>query len=50
VGVLGEDEAAELYRAATDPSAAARAIKDAAIEKGTTDNVSVICVSCSPRE
>jgi serine/threonine protein phosphatase PrpC len=47
--VLTDDEAAVLCLAAGDPAAGARAIKDAAVAKGSSDNVSVICVSCRPK-
>jgi serine/threonine protein phosphatase PrpC len=48
--VTTDDEAAAMFVAATDPGAAARLIKDHAIEHGSSDNVSAICLSCKPKE
>lgn len=48
--VMSDEEAAEIFRKSQNPSAAACAIKDEAIKKGSTDNITVMCVSLCPRE
>jgi serine/threonine protein phosphatase PrpC len=48
--VMSDDEVAAIFVGAPDPGAAARAIKDGAIAKGSDDNVSVICVHFRPKE
>jgi serine/threonine protein phosphatase PrpC len=48
--VMNEDEAGNLFVQAEDPGTAAKLIKDMAIERGTSDNVTVLCVSCKPKE
>ncbi|KAH0791912.1 protein phosphatase 2C [Histomonas meleagridis] len=48
--VMEDQEAAEILCSASDAAAAARAIKEKAIQKGTQDNVTVICVTLKPKE
>jgi serine/threonine protein phosphatase PrpC len=48
--VMSDDEAVAVFVDTPDPGAAARAIKDSAIAKGSEDNVSVICVQFKPKE
>jgi serine/threonine protein phosphatase PrpC len=48
--VVPDEQAAALFKAASDPGAAARAIKDEALDKGSDDNVTVICVNLKRKE
>ena len=48
--VMSDEEAAAIFMTTKNPSAAACAIKDEAIKKGSTDNITVMCVSLCPRE
>ena len=47
--VLTDVEVGRLCMENPEPSLAARAIKDAAVKAGSTDNITVICVSLKPK-
>lgn len=48
--VMDDQEAADMLCQSPDAASAARAIKDAAIQKGTSDNVTVLCVTLKPKQ
>jgi serine/threonine protein phosphatase PrpC len=48
--VMSDEEAVAIFAETPDPGAAARAIKEASISKGSDDNISVICVRFKPKE
>ena len=47
--VMTDQEAARMYKAAKTPAGAAKAIKKAALENKTTDNIVVVCVDLMPK-
>jgi serine/threonine protein phosphatase PrpC len=48
--VMTDEDAAGLFNQTEDAGAAARLIKDEAMQRGSDDNVSVICVRLKPKE
>jgi serine/threonine protein phosphatase PrpC len=46
--VMTDQMAADIYARCRDPIEAARVIKAEALKRGTTDNVSVMCVELRP--
>lgn len=48
--VMSDDDAAKIFTKCGDPSSAAKAIKEEALERGTQDNVTVVCVQLKPKE
>ncbi|EAY20118.1 protein phosphatase 2C, putative [Trichomonas vaginalis G3] len=47
--VLSDDVVGETYMKMNDPSKSARLIKDTAIKRGSGDNITVVCVSLTPK-
>ena len=47
--VMEDDEVGKIFFEQNDPTAAAKAIKDEAVKRGTTDNVTVLCVDLKPK-
>lgn len=47
--VMSDEDAVELYMKTGDPSTAAKAIVEESLKRGSCDNISVICVSLTPK-
>jgi len=47
--VMSDEDAVDIFLKAESPSAAAKQIKDEALKRGTTDNVSVMCINMKPK-